>query len=84
MGHFALPDLLERLGIAPSLRAAAIGPIIARMACPGSECATWPQTAICDALGIDHALGGTRRTVVRTGQKRTDVLPLDDPGTVSP
>ena len=33
----ALPDLLERLDIAPSLRTAAVGPIIARMACPGSE-----------------------------------------------
>ena len=39
-----------------------------------------PQTAIHDALGIDHAPGRTRRAVVRTGPKRINVVPLDDPG----
>ena len=43
-----------------------------------------PQTAIYDALGIDHAPGGTRRTVVRNRPKRTDVVPLDDPGRRKP
>ena len=38
-----------------------------------------PQTAVHDSLGIDHAPGVTRRTVVRTGPKRTDVVPFDDP-----
>ena len=47
----ALPDLLERPGIAPSLRTAAIGSIIARMACPGSERATRRRLAERSALG---------------------------------
>ena len=51
MERLALPDLLERLGIAPSLRAAAVGSIIARMACPGSERATRRWLAERSALG---------------------------------
>ena len=47
----ALPDLLERPGIAPSLRTAAVGSIISRMACPGSERATRRRLAERSALG---------------------------------
>ena len=40
MSQLALPTVLEQLGIGASLRAAAIGSILARMARPGSERAT--------------------------------------------
>ena len=45
------PDLPERLCIAPPLRAAAVGWIIARMAYPGSECAARHRLAERSALG---------------------------------
>ena len=65
MEKLALPDLLERLGIAPSLRAAAIGLIIARMACPGSEHATrcWlgEHSALGEMLGMDFETMGPMR-----------------------
>ena len=51
MERLALPNLLERPGVALSLRTAAIGPIIARMACPGSERATRRQLAEHSTLG---------------------------------
>ena len=51
MGKPALPDLPERLCIAPPLRAAAVGSIIARMAYPGSECAARRRLAERSALG---------------------------------
>ena len=49
-------------------------------ACAQGDTIRSPRTAVHDALGIGHAPGGTRRTVVRTRPKRTDVVPLDDPG----
>ena len=62
MEKLALPALLERLGIGPSLRAAAVGLIIARMACPGSECATrrWlgERSALGELLGTDFETMG--------------------------
>ena len=65
MGQLALPDLLERLGIGPSLRAAAVGLIIARMACPGSEHVTrrWlgEHSALGELLGTDFETMGPMR-----------------------
>ena len=65
MEKLALPDLLERLGIGPSLRAAAVGLIIARMACPGSEHATrrWlgERSALGELLGTDFETMGPMR-----------------------
>ena len=57
--------LLEGLGIAPSLRIAAIGSIIARMACPGSERTTrrWlaERSALGELLGTDFETMGPMR-----------------------
>ena len=65
MERLALPDLPERPGIAPSLRAAAVGSIIARMACPGSERATrrWPaeRSALGELPGTDFETMGPMR-----------------------
>ena len=51
MEKLAPPDLPGWPGIAPSLRAVAVGPIIARMACPGLERTTRRRLAECSALG---------------------------------
>ena len=61
----ALPDLFERLGIGPSLRTAAVGSIVARMARPGSERATrrWlgERSALGELLGADFETMGPMR-----------------------
>ena len=57
MDQLGLRSCLHQLGIGPSLRAAAIGSIIARMARPGSERATrrWlaERSALDELLGVD-------------------------------
>ena len=57
MDQLGLRSRLEELGIGASLRAAAIGSIIARMARPGSERATrrWlaERSALDELLGVD-------------------------------
>ena len=57
MDQLGLRTCLQQLGIGPSLRAAAIGSIIARMARPGSERATrrWlgERSALDELLGVD-------------------------------
>ena len=57
MDQLGLRSCLHELGIGPSLRAAAIGSIIARMARPGSERATrrWlgERSALDELLGVD-------------------------------
>ena len=57
MDQLGLRTCLQELGIGPSLRAAAIGSIIARMARPGSERATgrWlgERSALDELLGVD-------------------------------
>ena len=60
--QFGLRSCLHKLGLKPSLCAAAIGAIIARMACPGSERATrrWlgARSALDELLGVDFATMG--------------------------
>ena len=62
MDQLGLRSCLHELGLKPSLCAAAIGLIIARMACPGSERATrrWLSTrsALGELLGVDFATMG--------------------------
>ena len=62
MDQLGLRSCLHELGLKPSLCAAAIGLIIARMACPGSERATrrWLSTrsALDEMLGVDFATMG--------------------------
>ena len=62
MDQLGLRSCLHELGLKPSLCAAAIGSIIARMACPGSERATrrWLSTrsALDEMLGVDFATMG--------------------------
>ena len=57
MDQLGLRSCLQELGIGPSLRATAIGSIIARMARPGSERATrrWlgERSALDELLGVD-------------------------------
>ena len=57
MDQLGLRSCLHELGMGPSLRAAAIGSIIARMARPGSERATgrWlgERSALDELLGVD-------------------------------
>ena len=65
MDQLGLRSRLEELGIGASLRAAAIGSIIARMARPGSERATrrWlgERSALGELLGVDFATMGPMR-----------------------
>ena len=65
VGKLALPDLFERLGIGPSLRTAAVGSIVARMARPGSERATrrrlGERSALGELLGTDFETMGPMR-----------------------
>ena len=65
MNQLALPAVLEHLGIGASLRAAALGSVIARMARPGSERATrrWlrERSALGELLGVDFATMGPMR-----------------------
>ena len=65
MDQLGLRTRLEELGIGASLRAAAIGSIIARMARPGSERATrrWlgERSALGELLGVDFATMGPMR-----------------------
>jgi len=51
MDQLGLRTLFEELGLGGSLRAAAIGSIVARMARPGSERATWRWLGERSALG---------------------------------
>ena len=51
MDQLSLRERLETLGLGPSLRAAAIGSIIARLAQPGSEAATARWLSTRSALG---------------------------------
>ena len=59
MDQLGLRSCLHELGLKPSLCVAAIGSIIARMACPGSERTTrrWLSTrsALDEMLGVDFA-----------------------------
>ena len=61
----AQPDLPGRLGIGPSLRTAAVGPIIARMARPGSEravrCRFGERSALGELPGADFETMGPMR-----------------------
>ena len=65
MDQLGLRTRLEELGIGASLRAAAIGSIIARMARPGSERATrrWlgERSALGELLEVDFATMGPMR-----------------------
>ena len=65
MDQLGLRTRLEELGIGASLRAAAIGSIIARMARPGSERATrrWvgERSALGELLDVDFATMGPMR-----------------------
>ena len=65
MNQLGLPAVLEHLGIGASLRAAALGSVIARMARPGSERATrrWlrERSALGELLGVDFATMGPMR-----------------------
>ena len=65
MDQLGLRTRLEELGIGASLRAGAIGSIIARMARPGSERATrrWlgERSALGELLGVDFATMGPMR-----------------------
>ena len=65
MDQLGLPAVLEHLGIGASLRAAALGSVIARMARPGSERATrrWlrERSALGELLGVDFATMGPMR-----------------------
>ena len=65
MDQLGLRTRLEELGISSSLRTAAIGSIIARMARPGSERATrrWlgERSALGELLGVDFATMGPMR-----------------------
>ena len=65
MDQLGLRTRLEALGIGASLRAAAIGSIIARMAKPGSERATrrWlgERSALGELLGVDFETMGPMR-----------------------
>ena len=65
MQQLGLPDLFADLGIGPSMRAACIGSIIARMARPGSERATrrWLQdrSALGELLGVTFETMGPMR-----------------------
>ena len=65
MNQLALPTVLEQLGIGASLRAAAIGSILARMARPGSERATgrWlgERSALGELLAVDFDTMGPMR-----------------------
>ena len=65
MDQLALPAVLEHLGIGASLRAAALGSVLARMARPGSERATrrWlrERSALGELLGVDFATMGPMR-----------------------
>ena len=62
MDQLGLRSCLHELGLKPSLCVAAIGSIIARMAYPGSECATrrWLSTrsVLDEMLGVDFATMG--------------------------
>ena len=65
MDQLGLCDLLKSLGIGPSLRAAAIGSMVARLAQPGSEAAArrWlrDRSALGELLGVTFdALGSMR------------------------
>ena len=63
--QLGLRPRLQELGIGPSLGAAAIGSIVARMARPGSERATrrWlgERSALGELLGVDFAAMGPMR-----------------------
>ena len=63
--RLGLRALFEELGIGPSLAAAALGSIVARMARPGSERATrrWlaERSALGELLGVDFAMMGAMR-----------------------
>ena len=65
MDQLGLRTRLEELGIGASLRAAAIGSIITRMARPGSDRATrrWlgERSALGELLGVDFATMGPMR-----------------------
>ncbi len=65
MDQLGLRTRLEALGIGASLRTAAIGSIIARMARPGSERATrrWlgERSALGELLGVDFEMMGPMR-----------------------
>ena len=57
MEQLGLEALLERLGFNGTQRALAMATIIARMAAPGSECASWrwlcERSALGELLGVD-------------------------------
>ena len=65
MDQLGLRTLFDQLGMGASMRAAAIGSIIARMARPGSERATrrWlgQRSALGELLGVDFATMGAMR-----------------------
>ena len=65
MDQLGLRTVLEGLGIGASLRAAAVGSVIARMARPGSERAArrWlgERSALGELLGVDFATMGPMR-----------------------